>query len=201
MEYGIDDLRGAVESGQVNGDFPSSLLSQFDRRGNLSDKQWYWVDKLVKDALAPQPEPENLGSFDGVIDLFKQAQQHLRFPKIWLAFDDGFPIRLNVAGPASKYQGSVQITDGGGYHEGEWYGRVSPEGEFTGSKRITDERRDELLAILRRLAAEPAKIASEYGALTGNCCFCRKPLSDERSTAVGYGSTCAGNYGLPWGAK
>jgi hypothetical protein len=37
--------------------------------------------------------------------------------------------------------------------------------------------------------------------LMDKCCFCNKLLSDERSAAVGYGHTCATNWGLPWGAK
>jgi hypothetical protein len=49
------------------------------------------------------------------------------------------------------------------------------------------------------MAADPAKAASEYGRLTVHCCFCSLPFTDARSTAVGYGRICAGNYGLPWG--
>jgi hypothetical protein len=29
--------------------------------------------------------------------------------------------------------------------------------------------------------------------------FCRLTLTDARSTAVGYGQTCAGHWGMPWG--
>ena len=59
---------------------------------------------------------------------------------------------------------------------------------------------DKITDLLTRFAADPAKVASEHGALTGSCCFCNKALKDERSTQVGYGSTCAKHYGLPWGA-
>jgi hypothetical protein len=54
-------------------------------------------------------------------------------------------------------------------------------------------------AALASLAADPAAACSAYGHLTGACCFCRLPLTDARSVAVGYGPICAGNFGLPWG--
>ena len=57
----------------------------------------------------------------------------------------------------------------------------------------------EIVKLVNRLAKNPAKVATEYGKLTGNCCFCRRALTDKRSVTVGYGSTCAGNYGLEWG--
>jgi len=34
---------------------------------------------------------------------------------------------------------------------------------------------------------------------TGNCCFCRRELTDKRSTEVGYGPICADHFSLPWG--
>ena len=53
--------------------------------------------------------------------------------------------------------------------------------------------------LLQRLAADPAGVASKYGKMTGRCCFCHLQLTDAKSLAVGYGKTCAKNYGLPWG--
>jgi len=44
--------------------------------------------------------------------------------------------------------------------------------------------------------AEQAKAwAHEHDA----CVFCHRPLDDQRSRNAGYGSTCADNFGLPWG--
>jgi hypothetical protein len=44
-----------------------------------------------------------------------------------------------------------------------------------------------------------AEWASQYGHAHGNCVFCALPLTDDRSVSVGYGETCAGKRGLPWG--
>ena len=54
-------------------------------------------------------------------------------------------------------------------------------------------------ARLKEFAASPAKIAADHDRLTGRCCFCNTVLSNDKSTAVGYGETCANHYGLPWG--
>lgn len=47
-----------------------------------------------------------------------------------------------------------------------------------------------------RLTAEDA---AKFGHLTGQCVFCARRLTDERSIAVGYGPVCAEREGLPWG--
>ena len=44
-----------------------------------------------------------------------------------------------------------------------------------------------------------AEEAAAFGHSTGKCVFCRQPLTDDRSTTVGYGPVCADNNGLPWG--
>lgn len=55
---------------------------------------------------------------------------------------------------------------------------------------------------VRKLTPEMAISAERAGAFgkTHHCCvFCSRPLNDPRSEDAGYGSTCADNYGLPWG--
>jgi hypothetical protein len=62
-------------------------------------------------------------------------------------------------------------------------------------------RTEAITARLRAFAAEPARVAKDSARLTGRCCFCNLALKDERSTAVGYGATCADHFGLPWGER
>lgn len=195
MDSRIEALRAAVQANRVSGDFPISLLRQFDQRGSLSEKQWYWVERLAR----PQQQ-EQLPSFSGVLQLFGKAMVNLKHPKIRLAFGDNRdPLCLALAGPRSRYTGSIMLTDGSGYG-GTYYGRVSPEGvAVLNDRTLTPNAKQELVRVLTALAERPAEVAAEYGRLTGNCCFCMRALSDERSTAVGYGPTCATNYGLPWG--
>lgn len=148
----------------------------------------------------PPREQVSLPSVAGVVGLLRKAQDNgLKYPKLWLQFADGGDLRVSVAGSQSRTPGFLMLTDGRPFGENCFYGRISPEGVLE-LGRDAGPRRDELVPLLSRLACEPAKVAAEYGHLTGNCCFCSKQLADERSIAVGYGKICAKKFGLPWGA-
>lgn len=145
------------------------------------------------------PRTVDVGNFQGVIDLMQSGGAKLKWPKIRLALPDGMPVVLSLIGSGAN-KGAVNITDGGSYYDGnEWYGRVTPQGEWKKSHKVIGSTMTSLTALLSQLAADPAATAAAYGKLTGQCCFCNKKLDDERSVAVGYGKTCAGNYNLPWG--
>ncbi len=183
-------------------EFAESLVNQFNKRNALSDKQVYWVGVLIQRSVEgdePKSEPEkvDLGSFGPMIGLFNKAKQHLKYPKIYLQTMFGNPVALSVAGPNAKHPGSINVTDGGPYGDNEWYGRVLTTGEYEVPKNKADL--EQIANLLQVFAADPAKTASAHGHLTGNCCFCMKKLTDEKSTSVGYGKKCASNYGLPWG--
>ena len=152
-----------------------------------------------KNKTAHMPKTVEVGDFSGVVQLFKTGGQNLRFPKIRLALETGEPIVLSVAGPKSKCPGMINVTDGGAFENNIWYGRVSPTGTWNNNKAISPITMSSLTALLTALATDPAATAAKYGKLTGQCCFCSKPLTDARSVNVGYGSTCAKNYSLPWG--
>jgi hypothetical protein len=132
----------------------------------------------------------------GVFALFEQAISNaLKYPKIRLQTTSGAPVVLSRAGDKSKYTGQVMVTDGRPYGANTYYGRVDTNGVFYptfDAPAVTD--------LLARLSRDPAGVASEYGRLTGQCCFCGLSLKDTRSTAVGYGPICAEKFGLPWGA-
>jgi hypothetical protein len=81
--------------------------------------------------------------------------------------------------------------------ERAWFGRVLVSGQYEPSQKAPAG----VATALRELAADPVKVATEHGKLTGRCCFCNIKLKDERSTAVGYGQICADHFGLPWGAR
>lgn len=93
--------------------------------------------------------------------------------------------------------GSINVAQE--YKGGFWYGRIHRDGNFEPCQRI--EQPTSLVPALKAFAADPARVAAEHGKLTGKCCFCNSALTDPRSTAVGYGKTCASHFGLPWGAK
>jgi hypothetical protein len=134
----------------------------------------------------------------GTFALFEQAIAHaLKYPKIRLQTADGRPVVLSRAGSKSKYPGQIMVTDGGPFGANLYFGRIDSEGIF----HATNSASAPVFALLERLSVNPVETASEYGRLTGNCCFCQLPLKDARSTSVGYGPVCAEHFGLEWGKE
>jgi hypothetical protein len=185
--------------------FAASLLAQFAKKGSLSDKQWPWIDTLAERALTkalgldvkPAANAVDLGDFTGVIALFDKAKKHLKYPRVVLALTSGTEIALSVAGPTAKHPGTINVTTNAAYGDRTWFGRVTVAGKWDPSNKA-DAYKNDLTSILTKLAANPARVAADYGKMTGRCCFCYTNLDHPTSVALGYGPTCAKNYGLPW---
>jgi hypothetical protein len=181
-------------------EFAGSLINQAG--GGLTDRQWYWIGELARQVSGAEPAPAttNVGSVKGIVDLLDRAKQHLKYPALLVRANDR-DIRLNIAGSSAQAPGTINVCSAVRDSAGQrrWFGRITVAGEYEPSRRIEPAMRTPIAAALAAMASDPAKAASEYGRLTGHCCFCTLPLTDPRSTAVGYGKICARNYDLPWG--
>lgn len=198
MQPSIEQLQTLLPKLPANDQgFAESLISK-GRRYGLSDKQRYWVAELIRRAEHPAAPAPRVDNFDGIIALFKTASSTLKHPKIRLRTRDHHNVVLSICGERSRTPGAINLTDGEGYHAGVWWGRIAQNGSVTLSTH-GEGIKATLTELLQRLSSEPAKVAAEYGKLTGHCTFCNRPLEDAKSTAVGYGPVCATNYGLPWG--
>ena len=181
--------------------FAESLVNGpwgFKKRGKLSEKQWAWVEKLIARAngsAEAKPVEQGVGSLEKLMALFATAKASLKWPKLHLEVD-GLPVVIAIAGPKSSRHGWLRITDGGAFGVGRFYGWVSPEGGFQPSGSLSAQETDKIARLLRHMSHAPAETAKTYGRLTGNCCFCRRELSDEKSTAAGFGPVCAQKWGL-----
>ena len=144
----------------------------------------------------PQSEPVEVGNLSELVSLLVTASAHLKFPKFRVATPSGDVI-VSRAGERSKNAGWLYVKSPGAFGESTYFGKVNPD---TGVYLPSRDASPDVAEALKRFADDPAKVAAEYGKLNGNCCFCSRPLSDERSTEVGYGATCAKHYALPWGA-
>lgn len=203
----INDLKASIPNltgGALAG--ARSLVEKYTRYGNLSDKQWNFAASLIRQAATPvadrdKPKAVNVGDFSGVIGLFEKAKTHLKHPKFRLQLEDGSPVHLSMSGINSRAPGTINVTDGGPFGANKWFGRVRQDGTWEASKIVSPMEMADLKELLEAMSKHPAETAAHYGKLTGRCCFCNLPLTDERSTAVGYGSTCADHWGLPWGEK
>ncbi len=197
-----DDIKALVDAMPTlparSQEFARSLVEQASDRG-LSEKQLFWVRKLVADSKPKENASVNLGDFSAVIGLFTKASESLKRPKVRLQLADGSPLALSLAGANARLPGTVNVTDGKPFGSAIWYGRIDAAGKFDLSAKIDAGTASAITALLVNFAANPAKVASAYGKQTGSCCFCARELTDDRSVRVGYGPICADKFALPWG--
>lgn len=208
----IEALADVVENlSDSDQDFAHSMMDQFANRGELSEKQWVWIDRLAKRGEPQQAsEPHEIrgGEFLPLADLFAGASKTSANPKGLVHPKMRFDLAgidpswrgdllLKRAGGFAQYPGSINVTNGMPFGDSHslFYGRVHKDGRFERGRDFTSR----VKGILQAINCNPVNMAAEYGRRTGNCCFCATPLSDDRSTSVGYGPICADRYGLPWG--
>jgi hypothetical protein len=198
----VQTLRKALEAGKVQRAdiaFVTSLIQKSDN-GTLTYNMRSWIERMAVKVVDPAPAIGKLPSMTGVVELLAKAKaSSLKFPKLWLQFKDKTPIRIAIAGEKSRTPGYLTITDGGGFGNNQYFGRISPAGDFEVG-RDGPGRTEELVKLLSALAANPAKVAAEFGHITGHCAFCGLTLKTDNSVTVGYGPDCAETYGMPWGA-
>lgn len=189
----LDSVREMMPLG--DSDFASSLSNQYHQKGSLSGKQWYWVEELIRRAVSPAPAPteEKLdGECVKIFEMFQKAKEKLKYPKINLTRGD-VAIKFTMAGPTAKFPGTINIID---QHNENWYGRIHADGVWGMSRNAVSA--DGVKALVRDFAKNPQELADELGKLAGHCCFCNSELTHETSTGLGYGPTCAKNWGLEW---
>ena len=167
---------------------------------NPSPKQTYWIRKLYARALGLEGLPSaaasvSVGNLAGLYGMFQKAKKALKWPKLVLDAPGVGTVVLGLAGPAAKFPGTINVLDDGSYPDNLFFGRVTKEGEFQPNPKAGDKI-GPITALLKDLSDNPGQAASKHAKLTGKCMFCRKPLSDPKSTAVGYGYVCSQNWGL-----
>lgn len=161
---------------------------------------------------APALPEAAVGDLSGIMALFARAGQHLKAPAVELGIP-GFPVeravRVSVATDRAKFPGSLTLLTAAKFETGrefperKWLGRIQKDGTLQAGRGLSTEGAyaAAVETRLKAFAADPSKVGAEDGLLTGRCAFCRKALTDEKSTAVGYGKKCASNFSLAWGSK
>ena len=188
----------------VNGEYG------FHKRGNLTEKQWFYADILLAKALGVAPPkttiPTILLDVKGLFKFFDDCS--LKTPKLSFTLEvpgteqyDGedtfdIEIRVTLAGSKAKQPGTLNLTDFGSYPNNKWYGRVQRDGHWEIAKGVSLDAQKVIGAFLTQLSHDPKGLTMTYGTSTGICCFCHAELTDPQSKGAGFGPVCAKNYGL-----
>jgi hypothetical protein len=177
-------LRNIAKYVQRHGDFAS------ERQAGYAVKLVEWSKPKGQSTAAV-----NSKAIERIRQLFVTARSKgLKWPKIRLRTTQGEPLVIHEAGDRSKYKGDLILTSGEGFAQNKWFGHIKGAELFQSSAMTPS-----IKALIFALGDDPTRVAESYGRLTGQCCFCGRPLADGRSVAVGYGPICADKFGLQWG--
>ena len=180
--------------------FASSLVKQYQSGRTLSYLQIAWAHKLAIEAnqpvTEPTPAPKINVNLSQLVSILHTAKGHLKYPKIRLQLGKFTTLVLSLGKDDTVFiqDANRKVNTKYGVRK-KYYGKVLIDGTFEPCKDVPEG----LVELLQDMSNDPARTAANYGHLTGHCCFCALPLSDERSTLVGYGPVCAAHFGLPWG--
>jgi hypothetical protein len=185
-----------AEAIAICGTIKSDTFAQdlYNKRARLSAVQISWAHKLAVDSAQPPKQVATAASGQKIQAMLVKAASHLKYPKLTLKIGEQV-VKFARTGETSKNPGSISITNGKGFRtpSSEWYGSIV-NGQWTPGRDATPQ----IGAIVEKMEADPQAFVAEQGKASGNCCFCRKALTVQRSMTVGYGSTCAANYGLDY---
>lgn len=139
---------------------------------------------------------DSLPSFENIISRLNSAAKVLKTPKIVFKLAE-LEVRFNrYSDTYTTVKVGTSSTSGTFGTLSGTFGTIGPNNRLKMSN-ITEE----ICEVLAEIAKDPVTFAKKYGLGTGICCFCSRPLCDDRTLAVGYGKVCADNWGLPWGSK
>jgi hypothetical protein len=191
--------------------FAASIISAYQRSGQDAKREAARVATQIAEEAARKVMNTDIGDVSAVIALMRgdTTGSKMRFPKIRLQLDDKTPVVLAMAGSGAMQPGTINVSNGAefGSSNNVWFGRVQRNGQFepnrktdrySGKLYVSVETASAVSALLSRLAADPMRVAAEYGKMTGNCCLCSLPLTDPRSAHVGYGPVCAKKMSWPY---
>jgi hypothetical protein len=192
----VAELKAVVENlSQKDQTFARSLVESVEKWDRISVKQQHWVDVLIQRAIQIAPKATEIGNMSNILSMFENARKKIKYPAVVLGLENGRTIRLAMAGEGSSQPGTITVTAlerTGENGRRDWYGRVNRDGTYSPSKSVSFS--NDITNILKKFATDPLKVASEQGRATGNCVFCSRSLTQEKSVEDGYGPVCAKRY-------
>lgn len=185
----IEGLRALIS---WNG-FALSLVTQYDERGGLSDKQaeagWNQVNKAKARDAERAAEKVSRVENAPVVDMskiwamFETAKSNGLNKLAFVAAD----LHISPAKASSVNAGCLYVKRGEAYQ-----GKITDAGKFLA---VRDAMSD-TATLLTEIAINPSQAARDYGKRTGRCCCCNRELTDPVSIENGIGPICATKWGL-----
>lgn len=168
------------------------------RRRSLSQSQLSWLhvraveqrDKAKEAAASAELLTDDEVKVERIVSMLRKMAAHVKEPRIRLVLERK-DIHLKLVPDGAPDAGTVNVTAPWGRIG---LGRIMGDGIFLPTVRA--EEYPGLADLLRGFADDPVGVARKYGQDTGNCCFCRLALTDDRSVAAGFGPRCARHAGL-----
>lgn len=183
------EASNALAEGRVAGRYVETLRSLLGKHTayGWTESQAAYVQSMTAPPRAYSPDA--LKGAARIHEMLARAAEKLKKPAIEVQTDDGKSVVFLWYGKTS----TVYIKTGRQYGAGLW-GRIGP----CLSLRLHHSTPADVEMLIEDFGSDVEGIALRHGKKTGVCCFCSRPLKDERSTAHGYGPVCAENFKLPW---
>jgi hypothetical protein len=195
------EVCGRIPDNHRSKAFATSLSQDLARFGSLFPNKRFFLHSLAREQLNREGGQAPIVSPNGLlpnIAKFLTPVSDRIASGARVEFQSGeITVRINRAGPQSKYPESFYITRSDAESFDVYMGRIAKDGGFFPMPKCGPD----VLALLDEFECDPVAFVTGYGLRTGRCFACRKYLDDEVSIAIGCGRTCAGHYGIPWGKK
>tara|TARA_R110002020_G_scaffold469874_1_gene695234 strand:- start:22 stop:675 length:654 start_codon:yes stop_codon:yes gene_type:complete len=163
--------------------FAADLISQFNDRGSLSEKQTFAAAAMLAKIKVKKSERDNAPEIDlsNVAKVFSKAHEAVKTPKF--RYDD---IVISRAPDHGVNKGALYVKSSGAYA-----GKVKDGKFFTVNSAPSD-----VLSKLKLIAEDPLGSAIAYGRKTGQCACCGRELTNHGSIELGIGPICREKWGL-----
>tara|TARA_R100000808_G_scaffold21710_1_gene46940 strand:- start:235 stop:1155 length:921 start_codon:yes stop_codon:yes gene_type:complete len=185
------------QSKKMPNSFFRSLYDSARKHGDLTEKQTQAVYNSIAreadylDKKKEEAKPKAVIDLSGIREPLTTAKENKLVKPVLRAVDEESDkvFIFTLAKPNSANPNFVYVKE-----DGEYAGKISPEGEFFGW-RTPKESVDALVRVSENISEATIK----YARKTGKCGCCGRGLTVKESILAGVGPVCADKFGIEYG--
>lgn len=174
----IEGLKPMVEWNN----FAYSLLNQYHRKGDLSERQWDAAERMIQKVKQTAKHKQDMTRSVDV----SRIKELLLNAKVKRPVFRAAALSFSLAPAHGKNAGAVYVKRGPDY-QGKIVGSM-----FVPAGSCANDTPDNVVAV----ASDPRGEAVKHGKVTGQCSCCGRQLTDPVSIDMGIGPICASKWGL-----